>query len=273
MKRTPISAAIAAIVLLGMSGLYAQTIAPGTATGTQSGRSGANAMATTSTSTGAAVPGSTAADRTNPGAMNSGTSMRSSNSASSLNRGDRKFVDAAAKGGMMEVELGRVAADKASDPAVKQFGERMVRDHGEANKKLMDVAQAKGMTPSAKLKSSDQRMLDKLSRMSGNQFDRAYMDDMVRDHKKDISDFQKEAKSGKDAELKRFAEDTLPVLQEHLKMAQDTQSKVKGGGGSAATRSGTTSGSGMTSGASPSGASASGAGSSTTTMPSKAAPK
>lgn len=256
MKRTPIAAAIAAICMTAASGLCAQTgsTAGATTATPSSGRAGANATATGPTATGAAVPGSTAADRSSRGSARNGTAATASASAK-LDRADRKFVEEAAEGGMKEIEFGRVAADKASDPAVKQFAERMVRDHGDTNHKLMDVAQSKGVTAPPKLTSSDQRMLDKLSKMTGDKFDRAYIDDMVKDHKQDVKDFQKEAKSGKDAEVKKFAEDTLPLLQEHLKLAQDTQSKVKSGGGSAATRSGAAAGSGMASGA----ASASGA--------------
>lgn len=245
MKRTSIAAAIAAL-FLAASGAYAQTSGTGSTAATgQSGRSGGNATAIGSTATGAAVPGSTAAvpgstaaDRSAPGAASAMGNM--AGGSGKLAAGDRKFVMEAAEGGMKEVEFGRVAADKASDPAVKQFADRMVRDHSEADKKLMDVAQSKGVTPPPKIKSSDQRTLDKLSKMSGDKFDRAYMDDMVKDHQKDVKDFQKEAKSGKDPEVKGFAADTLPVLEEHLRLALDTQSKVKGGKGSSAAAKSTT---------------------------------
>ena len=249
MKRTPVALALAALCMIAASGLSAQTGNTGSATsGTApSGRSGGNANAMGSTTTGAAVPGSTARDSSSRGRARNGTEA-TANAPPKLDRADRKFVEEAAGGGMKEVEFGRLAADKASDPAVKQFGERMVRDHSDANKKLMDVAQSKGVSAPPTLTSSDQRMLDKLAKMSGDKFDRAYMDDMVKDHKKDVKDFRKEAKSGKEAEVKKFAEDTLPLLEEHLKLAQDTQSKVKSGGGSAATRAGTAAGPGMASG-------------------------
>ena len=240
MKGTPVALAIAALCMIVASGLSAQT-GSGTAA---SGRPGGNATAIGSTATGAAVPGSAARDSASR-SRNRTDAM--ADALPKLDRADRKFVEEAAEGGLKEIEFGRVAADKASDPAVKQFGERMVRDHGDANKKLSDVAQARGVVTPPKLKSSDQRMLDKLSKMSGDKLDRAYLDAMVKDHQRDLKDFRKEVKSGKDVEVKKFAEDTLPLLEEHLKLAQDTQSKVKGGGGSTATRTGAASGSSMTS--------------------------
>ena len=214
--------AIATLGMMVASGLSAQT---GSATA-PSGRSGGNATAIGSTATGAAVPGSGANDRAIP-SRDRPSAM--ADALPKLDRADQKFVEEAAAGGLKEIEFGRIAADKANDPVVKQFGERMVRDHGDANKKLMEVAQARGVVTPPKLGSSDQRMLDKLAKMSGDKFDRAYLDAMVKDHQRDIKDIRKELKSGKDAEVKKFAEDTLPLLEDHLKRAQDMQSKVKGG--------------------------------------------
>lgn len=246
MARTPIAAAIAALFLITASSAFAQAggaagtgstgaMAPSTSPG--AGRSGANANAMGSTPTGAAVPGPTSADK-------SAMKGNEARSATKLSHGDRKFIDEAAEGGLMEVELGRLASDKASDPAVKQFGERMVRDHSDANKKLMDLAQTKGVTPPGNVKKSDQRNIDKLSKRSGADFDRAYMDMMVKDHKKDVKEFQKEAKS-KDSDVAQFASTTLPTLQEHLQLAQSTQQQVKSarrGGSSPSASSGASTG-------------------------------
>lgn len=236
MKRTPLAAAVAALFLMTSSAAYAQTGTTATPTpaGTagssaMAGKAGANATGTGSTAAGAAVPG------TAP----STTTTTKGNIKSTLSHGDRKFLEEAATGGMKEVEMGRVVADKASDPAVKAFAERMVKDHGDANKKLADLAQSKGVVPPAELKRGDRRDVDKMAKMSAAKIDRAYMDDMVKDHKKDVKEFEKQAKDAKDPEVKKFAADTLPTLQDHLKQAQDTQSKLKGGG-SAATRTSTT---------------------------------
>jgi putative membrane protein len=141
---------------------------------------------------------------------------------------DSHFVMEAADGGMAEVEMGKLAVEKASSPDVKNFGQRMVDDHSKANDELKQVASQKGITlpsaPSAKHKAK----MDKMSKLSGAAFDKAYMDDMVADHKKDVGEFQKEASSGKDPDVKAFASKTLPTLQDHLKMAQETHGKVAG---------------------------------------------
>ncbi len=214
MNRFSIAAAVAALVF-AMPDAYAQATS---GTPAAPGHSGANATATGSTPTGAVVPGPTATDRSTAGAP----------ATSNLDRGDRRFLEKAAQGGMKEVEFGRLAAGKASDASVKAFAERMVKDHGDANKKLMDLAQSKGVTPRATLRPQDRHELKNLEQLEPAKFDQAYMKDMVDDHMKDVKSFEKEAKSAKDPDVKRFAADTLPVLQEHLRMAEETNAKLPG---------------------------------------------
>lgn len=141
---------------------------------------------------------------------------------------DRKFVTEALKHGMAEVELGQLASEKASNDAVKQFGQRMVDDHGKAGDELKKIAQDKGVTPPAEMDSKHKRLHDRLSKMSGAAFDRAYMDEMVKDHRNDVKEFQREAKGAKDQDVKSFASKTLPTLQEHLKQAESIRSQVSG---------------------------------------------
>ena len=126
---------------------------------------------------------------------------------------------------MAEVKLGQLAQDKGSNPMVKQFGARMVDDHGKANNKLKQAV-GSGMTLPSDVGPKEQATYDKLSKLSGTAFDKAYAADMVKDHQTDISEFQKEASSGKNPTLKSFASETLPVLQDHLKMAKDMQQSV-----------------------------------------------
>ena len=147
-------------------------------------------------------------------------------SASAAAGSDSHFVMDAAKGGLAEVEMGKLAAEKASSPDVKQFGQRMVDDHSKANDELKAVASQKGITLPTELAAADKATLDRLSKLSGEAFDRAYMSDMVKDHKKDVAEFKKEASAGKDADVKAFAGKTLPTLEDHLKMAQDVHGKV-----------------------------------------------
>jgi putative membrane protein len=138
----------------------------------------------------------------------------------SVHADDAKFLKEAAEGGMAEVELGQLAVQKAASPQVKQFAERMVEDHGKANDQVHELALQKSIRlpkrPSAKNAAAKAR----LEKLSGDEFDRAYMADMVADHKKDVADFQRESSAAHDPAVKNFATQTLPTLQDHLKQAQ-----------------------------------------------------
>ena len=144
---------------------------------------------------------------------------------------DQQFVMNVAKDGMAEVEIGKVVAEKASSADVKKFAQRMVDDHSKANDELKTIAQSKNITLPSSLDPQHKMKLDKLSKMSGEALDRAYMQDMVRDHQKAVAAFKTESKSGKDPEIKAFAAKTLPTLEEHLKSAQDTSRSVVGTSG------------------------------------------
>jgi putative membrane protein len=145
---------------------------------------------------------------------------------SGLSAADRKFFTNASQGGMLEVELGKIAAAKGSKPDVKTFGQRMVDDHSKANDQLKQLASQKSVTLSDKLSPAKQKVVDKYNKLSGAAFDSSYMSNMVTDHKEDVAEFQKEAKSGKDSDVKSWAQTTLPTLQDHLKMAEDTKAKL-----------------------------------------------
>src|SRR5579872_699543 len=134
---------------------------------------------------------------------------------------DKKFVVQAAQGGMAEVELGKLATEKASSDEVKKFGQRMVDDHTKAGDQLKELASSKGIQVPDKLSPKDQMTKDRLSKLSGEQFDKAYMSDMVKDHTQDVSEFKRESASGKDADVKNFASATLPTLQDHLRQAKE----------------------------------------------------
>ena len=124
----------------------------------------------------------------------------------------------AATGGMEEVELGQLAAQKASSPDVKNFGQHMVDDHSKANDQLKQLAAQKGVTLPAAISNMQKHDVSKLAKLSGAAFDSAYVSMMVKDHKKDVAEFQKESKSAKDSDLKSWASTTLPTLEDHLKM-------------------------------------------------------
>jgi putative membrane protein len=132
-----------------------------------------------------------------------------------LSSQDKNFMMSAAKGGMMEVEWGKVAAQNSQNADVKKFGNRMVADHSKANSELMALAKTKGVTLPG-------------SKAAGKwKSDKDYMDMMVKDHEKDLAEFQKEAKDGSDADLKKFADKTSKIIQKHLSMAKETQGKLK----------------------------------------------
>jgi putative membrane protein len=141
-------------------------------------------------------------------------------SAAGVSKADATFIKKAAGGGMAEVELGRLATEKASNPEVKQFGQRMVDDHSKANDQLKQVAAEKHVTLPTGISAKDKATKAKLEALSGDQFDRAYMEDMVKDHKQDVAEFQKASKSASDPQIKDWASQTLPTLQDHLKEAQ-----------------------------------------------------
>lgn len=140
---------------------------------------------------------------------------------------DKKFLKDAAQGGMAEVELGKLAAQKATSPDVKQFGQKMVDDHTKANDQLKELASKESVSIPDGLDSKHQSRIDKLSKLSGPQFDKAYMKDQLRDHEQDVQEFKSEAQYGTDPNIKQFATQTLPVLQQHLELAKNVDKTTK----------------------------------------------
>ena len=159
-----------------------------------------------------------------PGAAQNSNSSTTDNMSKMM--ADHKFAMEAAMGGMMEVELGRVAVSKGASDEVRQFGQRMVDDHSKGNEELMRVASGKGMTLPTAPDPKHQAEIQKLSALSGEKFDKEYVKMMLKDHKKDVGEFQKEADRGMDADIKAFAASTLPTLREHLQMIQRINDKM-----------------------------------------------
>lgn len=129
---------------------------------------------------------------------------------------DAKFATAAADGGMAEVALGKLALQKSSNPKIKEFATMMVSDHGKANEGLMTIAKAKNISLPAAPGEAHQKKIDELTKLSGADFDKGYVNAMVDGHKSTLTLMQDEAKDGKDPELKAFAAKTAPVVQTHL---------------------------------------------------------
>ena len=146
-----------------------------------------------------------------------------------LSSGDRKFMMTAAQGGMAEVEMARVALERASSEEVKAYAQRMIDDHTKANEELMGIAQAKGVTLPAGPDAKHMAMLTKMRALSGAAFDREYVMMAGRkDHEKMEKLFRDESTKGKDADVKAFAAKTLPVVREHLSMARMLNDKMMG---------------------------------------------
>ena len=138
-----------------------------------------------------------------------------STGSSSLSEKDKTFMKKAAKGGTMEVAMGQVAEQKGQSEDVKSFGKRMVTDHTKANDELKSIASKKGIQLPSKEHTSKWTT------------DKAYIDMMVKDHEKDLAEFKEEASSGSDPDLKKFADDTAKIVQEHLDLAKEIQGKLK----------------------------------------------
>jgi putative membrane protein len=139
---------------------------------------------------------------------------------------DRHFVADAASGGMLEVRLGEYAARHATSDEVKRFGQHMVDDHSKANDRLKAVASNGTVEIPKDMSDDDKRVMDRLRAMTDQEFDKAYVHQMVEDHRKDIAAFEKEASDGHNSELRDFASKTLPVLRHHLEMAEDLNKKM-----------------------------------------------
>ncbi|HUD83496.1 MAG TPA: DUF4142 domain-containing protein [Candidatus Saccharimonadales bacterium] len=129
---------------------------------------------------------------------------------------DTNFILAAAQGGMTEVQLGELASTSGMRDDVKEFGRRMVKDHTAINGDLKALAAQKGVTLPDSLDAKHQAMVDKLTALTGSEFDDAYIKGMIKAHQKDARAFKAEAAATQDADIKSFLDKSLPVVEEHL---------------------------------------------------------
>src|ERR1700712_3440334 len=148
-------------------------------------------------------------------------------SVTAVDKDDARCAVREANGGMAEVELGQLAQQKATDAKVKDFGAMMVTDHTKANDEMKALAKTKGITLPVAIDTDEQKVKDDLSAKSGADFDKAYVSNMIDDHKKDIKEFEDAAKNCKDADLKAFATKTLPTLKMHLEAIQKIHDSMK----------------------------------------------
>ncbi len=133
-----------------------------------------------------------------------------------LSTTDTNFINQAAAGGTAEVQLGELAAKKGGTPAVRRFGQQMVRDHTPVNQQLTQLAQTKQLSPSTSLDAPHQQTYDTLNGLRGRAFDRKYLQGQSTDHQDQLTLFQTEAQSGTDPDVKAFAAQNVGVIQHHV---------------------------------------------------------
>jgi putative membrane protein len=160
--------------------------------------------------------------------VQSSSGQTSQSSSGKAGAQDQEFLTNAIKGNRAEVALGKLVESKATDPSVKQFAQMMVKDHTPALHKLVHLAQQKNVTVPEGLASDAQELMTKLKGESGKSFDKTYMNAMVKDHEKDVQEFQQASQSATDPELKSVASTLLPTLQQHLAKAEQIDKKLGG---------------------------------------------
>jgi putative membrane protein len=134
--------------------------------------------------------------------------------------GDARFVDKVADANKTEIQLAKIALDNAKEQKVKDFANRMIADHGKASDELKPIAQEMNVPVPQKVSAEHQQTIDKLSKLKGAEFDKAYSNAMIDDHQKVVALFEKAEKDVQNADLKKFVEQTLPTLKEHLEVAE-----------------------------------------------------
>jgi len=167
-------------------------------------------------------------------ACNGGGNRSSVQTADSLNdinqpvpQADADFMIDATLGGMQEVDMGKIAQQEGVNPRVKAFGNMMVTDHSKANDGLKKLAITKNIAIPDSLDDTHRAEIDRLDEQHGTDFDKTYIDMMVKDHEKDIDEFEKAADQVRDGDIKTFITQTLPILRVHLDSAKAIQQDMK----------------------------------------------
>ncbi len=141
---------------------------------------------------------------------------------------DQDFARKVSASGMAEVNLSQLAVRFARNPAVRQFAERMIADHTRASREMLRMANARSLKLPSEMDEKHQKLYDKLKGLQGEEFDRAYMEAMVKDHEEAVKLFESQAKNGKDADMKKWAGELEPILKRHLEQAREVCKQVKG---------------------------------------------
>ena len=158
------------------------------------------------------------------------SSARAADAEKKMASKDTKFIRNAASGGQLEVDLGKLAADRAANEEVKKLAQKVADDHGKANDELKTLAQNKGLDLQKALDTAtkrSQRETEDMSKRKGADFDKSYLDMLVKAHEKDVKEFDEASKNAEDSDVKAFAAKMLPTLQEHLDTAKATRGKLE----------------------------------------------
>jgi putative membrane protein len=227
------------VLAAGSAIAIAQTTGGSTgAAGSQSGAAGSaqgsgSGAAASTQGDGAGAAGSTQGG--GAGHAGHGQGQHSADHGMSANKGagmmvgpaDQQFMIKAAQGGLMEVEVARLAQEKASSNEVKEYARKLEQDHQKANEMLKQLASQKNVELPTDMGKHRQHV-DKLRNVSGDKFDQQFMKMQVQHHRMDVNEFQKHTNRAMDSDVRNFASTNLPVLQEHLRQAQDLQGTTRG---------------------------------------------
>ena len=176
------------------------------------------------------TPAASAQDENSKSASTAASTPEASGGAhTGLSAAEIRFVKEAGGGNLAEAKLGELAQSKSTNAEVKTFGQTMIADHTRANTDLGAVAGKKGMPFEPKINTRNEASYERLSKLSGSAFDKAYVDAMISDHEADATEYQQAIKDGSDADLKKYATDTLQVVEHHLQMAKDIKEKFGAG--------------------------------------------
>jgi len=223
--------AIAAALALGACQRNDQTAANDTSTSGKTSTAPSTGTASTTPSSDMNNAAATSGTGTTAGSAKSAdatsvTSTSGTGSTAPLAPADQQFVTKAAEGGMFEVEIGKLAAEKAADANVKSFAQMLVDDHSAANDKLRQIASGHNVALPASLSDDQKKELDQLSKLSGAQFDKQFVKVVgIKDHHHDIAEFERASKSAQSPDVKDFATNALPTLKKHLAAAEKLPSK------------------------------------------------
>jgi putative membrane protein len=142
--------------------------------------------------------------------------------------GDKDFARQVSASGMAAVNLSELAVRFADSPAVRQFAQRMIADHRRAGQEITQMANRRSIKLPATMDDEHQKLFHKLQKLSGAEFDRTYLEAIVKDHEKEVKLFEKESKDGDDEAMKKWAGQLTPIFKRHLEAARKLCEQTKG---------------------------------------------